>query len=110
LTNWSTTTSDTASGRSAFFVSCAALIPPAEPAPSVANTSPSTEVSLIGSAAAIPQATAGITTTLSTTIATTSQTRRSGATSSATVNVIPSERTVAPTETTIPALKSAVSS
>jgi hypothetical protein len=57
----------------------------------------------------MPHAAAGITPAFSTTIAATSPTRRSGATSSRTVKVMPSDKTVAPTEMAIPALNSAVS-
>ena len=58
----------------------------------------------------MPHATAGITPAFSTTMAATSTTRCNGATSSPTVKVMPSDKTVAPTEMAIPALNSAVSS
>ena len=56
----------------------------------------------------MPHAAAGITPAFSTTIAATSTTRCSGATSSRTVKVMPSDSTVAPTEMAMPALNSAV--
>jgi hypothetical protein len=109
LTNCSTTTNDTASGRSARCASWAPFKEAALPAPRVASTRPGTYLSFIGEMWAMPHAVAGMTTAFSATIARTSPTRRSGATSSGTVNVIPSDRTVAPIEMAMPTLKSAAS-
>src|SRR3954451_13892001 len=75
LTNWSTTTTDTASGRSARPASCAAFNEAALPAPRVASTRPGTYLSPIGDTTAMPQATAGITTAFTMTITITSPTR-----------------------------------
>ncbi len=58
---------------------------------------------------AIPHAAAGITPAFSTTMAMTSATRCSGATSSRTVKLRPSDSTVIPTETAMPTLNNAVS-
>ena len=90
--------------------SWAAFKDAALPAPSVARTRPGTYLELIGKISAMPHAAAGITAAFSTTIAATSTTRCSGATSSRTVKVMPSDKTVAPTEMAMPALNSAVSS
>ena len=109
LTSWSTTTTDTASGRSARLASWAAFKDAALPAPRVARTRPGTYLEFIGMISAMPHAAAGITTAFSTTRPMTSTTRCSGATSWPTVKVMPSDSTVAPTEMAMPALNSAVS-
>jgi hypothetical protein len=67
LTSWSTTTTDTASGRSARLASWAAFKDAALPAPRVARTRPGTCLLLIGDTSAVPHAAAGITTAFSTT-------------------------------------------
>ena len=75
LTNWSTTTTDTASGRSARPASWAAFNDAALPAPRVARTRPGTYWSPIGDTSAMLQAIAGITTALTITITMTSPAR-----------------------------------
>ena len=88
-TSWSTTTTDTASGRSVRLASWAAFNDAALPAPRVARTRPGTYLESIGMISAIPHAAAGITPAFSTTMAMTSATRCSGATSSRTVKAGP---------------------
>jgi len=61
LTSWSTTTTDTARGRSARRASWAAFKDAALPAPMVARTRPGTYFEFIGDSSAIPHAAAGIT-------------------------------------------------
>ena len=85
LTSCSTTTTDTASGRSARLASWAAFSDAALPAPMVASTRPGTYLESTGEISARPHATAGITPAFSTTMAMTSTTRCSGATSWPTV-------------------------
>src|SRR5204862_5964729 len=72
LTSWSTTTTDTANGRSDFLANWAAFNDAALPAPRVARTKPGTYWSSIGDIAAMAQAMVGMTTAFNTTIAMTS--------------------------------------
>src|SRR5260370_1638584 len=75
LTNWSTTTTDTASGKSARRASWATFKDAALPAPTVARTTPGTYFEPMGDSSPIPHAAAGITTAFSTTLAMTSTAR-----------------------------------
>src|SRR5579859_2106180 len=79
LTSWRTTTTDTASGRSARLANWAAFRDAALPLPRVARTRPGTYLEPMGVISAMPHATAGITPAFSTTMTMTSTTRCKGA-------------------------------